>query len=374
MSESNTDIKKNVVLIPALNPPESLEEYVKELIHAGFRKIILVDDGSADQYQQLFKRIEEINSFPDEKIVLLRHEKNLGKGRALKTGFTYFIENCNDLQGIITVDSDGQHLVNDVIKISDAIDSAAEPTLVLGERSFHYDHVPFKSKFGNKLTCVIFSALNGKYIKDTQTGLRGFTKDILTAEFLNLSGERFEYEINMLIYAVKNHLSIKEISIETVYIDENKSTHFHPVKDSWKVYKVLFSGFFRYAFSSLASCAIDLGAFWLLVMCLAGLSADIRLFVATVAARVISSMFNFMFNKKIVFQSTGKFAKQLVKYYSLCIIQMLLSAFFVIVLNKIWGINELIEKIIVDVVLFFVSYHIQRSFIFSNKGEKNADI
>lgn len=374
MNNSNGNARKNAVLIPALNPPESLEKYIKELVEADFKKIILVDDGSDQSYQALFKRIADMEPNSGEEIILLRHEQNYGKGRALKTGFSYFLNNCGDLHGIITVDSDGQHLVKDVIKISDAIDGAAEPTMVLGTRSFDYDYVPPKSKFGNKLTCAVFSALNGKYIHDTQTGLRGFTKSILTPEYLNLSGERFEYEINMLIYAVRNHFAIEEIGIETVYINENKSTHFHPLKDSWKVYKVLFSNFFRYAFSSLASCIIDLGLFQLLMLLFANLSVDIRLLAATVAARIVSSLFNFAFNKKIVFQNEGKFGIQLIKYYSLCIVQMLLSAFFVIVLDKILGINHLVEKIFVDTILFFVSYHIQRSFIFSDGGKGNADI
>lgn len=374
MNNSNGNARRNAVLIPALNPPESLEKYIRELVQADFKKIILVDDGSDQSYQAIFKRIVDMDFDSGGEVILLRHEENYGKGRALKTGFGYFMDKCDDLHGIITVDSDGQHLVKDVIKISDAIDRAVGPTLVLGTRSFDYDYVPPKSKFGNKLTCAVFRALNGKYIHDTQTGLRGFTKNILTPEYLNLSGERFEYEINMLIYAVRNHFAIEEIGIETVYIDENKSTHFHPLKDSWKVYKVLFSNFFRYAFSSLASCIIDLGLFELLILVFANLSVNIRLLAATVAARIVSSLFNFAFNKKIVFQSEGKFAKQLVKYYSLCIVQMFLSAFFVIVLDKILGVNHLVEKIFVDTVLFFVSYHVQRSFIFSDEGKRNADI
>lgn len=271
------------------------------------------------------------------------------------------------------MDSDGQHKVRDVINISDALDNMTEASIFLGVRSFDYDFVPFKSKFGNKCTSILFGALNGRYLRDTQTGLRGFKKDILTANFINLAGERFEYEINMLIYAVKEHYPIEEIEIETVYINDNQETHFHPLKDSWKVYKVLFSNFVKYIFSSFASSIIDLVSFQVLLALFVHLAVDRRLLTATVAARVISSAFNFAVNRKVVFQNRGKLTKQFIKYYLLCIIQMFLSAFLVIQVNRLWGISKLVEKIIVDTILFFVSYHIQRVFIFVNGGDGNAD-
>ena len=360
--------RKNAILIPALNPPDSLELYIKQLLEENFKYIILVDDGSNEIYSSLFERIVMLNN-DNVSIVLLRHEKNYGKGRALKTGFEYFINNWPDLSGVITVDSDGQHRVKDVLKISNALDVADEPTIFLGSRSFEYDYVPFKSKFGNKCTSVIFSILNGRYLSDTQTGLRGFTKDIITNEFLNLTGERFEYELNMLIYAVRVHNVIKEIKIETVYIDNNRETHFHPIKDSWKVYKILFSQFFKFSFSSFASSLVDLGVFQLLLLILWDVDIKVRILMATIGARIISSIFNFFINRRIVFKNrAGKLFAQIVKYYTLCIIQMLLSAIFVIMLSEILEISEIVEKVFVDIMLFFISYRIQQKFIFTNGG------
>lgn len=364
--------RKNAILIPALNPPESLETYISDLIKEHFEYIILVDDGSDVEYRDLFYRITKLSLRENGTVVLLRHEENYGKGRALKTGFSYFVQHSRNMNGIITVDSDGQHKMGDVIKISDALDNAVNPTVFLGVRSFDYDFVPFKSKFGNKCTSVIFSALHGRYLRDTQTGLRGFTKNILNDNFINLAGERFEYEINMLIYAVREHYVIDEIDIETVYINDNRETHFHPLKDSWKVYKVLFSNFVKYTFSSFASSIVDLVSFQILIMLFVNLNVNSRLLIATIVARVISSGVNFIVNRRVVFQSEAHLSKQFIKYYCLCIIQMFLSAFLVIQVNKLWGISKLVEKIFIDTILFFISYHIQRAFIFVNGDDANA--
>lgn len=359
--------RNNVILIPTLNPPKDLIEYVDSLIAAGFRRIILLNDGSDEKFSPIFRKIRE-----KVEIDYLEHEKNQGKGRALKNGFEFFLKKYaqdENIHGIITVDSDGQHLVADVIKLSDEIDSAKIPTLFLGSRSFDYDFVPFKSKFGNKITTVIFGSLNGKYIKDTQTGLRGICKELLMNDrkYLQLQGERFEYEINMLIYAVRKSVYIKEIPIETVYIDNNSETHFRPIKDSWKIYKVIFSNFIKYMCSSLISCAVDLLGFQICLMVLSKISVGSRIFYSTIIARIVSSVVNFVINKKVVFENEDKSKGQLIKYYILCVAQMLTSAVLVIGLNNLVAGEEVIKKVIVDSILFFISYHIQRKFIFKEK-------
>ena len=176
---------------------------------------------------------------------MLRHARNFGKGRALKTGFNYFLNRWEDdeqIKGIITVDSDGQHLTTDVVNVSNALNEAQQPTLCLGTRDFNYDFVPFKSKFGNKTTTSVFAFLYGKKINDTQTGLRGISKDLI-CEYLDLAGERFEYEFNMLMQATRSNHMINEVTIQTVYIDNNSETHFRPLQDSWKIYKVMLGGF-----------------------------------------------------------------------------------------------------------------------------------
>lgn len=356
-------MRKSVILIPALNPPiQEFVQYINELICAGFDKIILVNDGSDKRYAKIF---EELSN--KEEISYLEHDKNFGKGRALKTGIKYFLDSyMNDkaVRGIITVDSDGQHLVKDVIKVSNALDNTTSPTLFLGTRDFDYDFVPFKSRFGNKITSILFAALNGKYLHDTQTGLRGISKDLLASGYLQLQGERFEYEINMLIYAVKKKQNIQEIPIETVYINANNETHFDPIKDSWKIYKVLLGQFVRYSCSSGISCIVDLVIFQFMLFVFAEFSSEMQIFISTVCARAGSSILNFVMNKRLVFNSSGDTVNQIIKYYTLCVLQMFVSATLVVGLHHIWGANKVFEKIIVDTCIFFVSYYIQKRIVF----------
>lgn len=354
----------NVILIPALNPDKKLLAYIEELISAGFKNIIVVDDGSEKEYQVIFKTLQQY-----EEVVLLRHARNFGKGRALKTGFNYFLNRWEDdanVHGIITVDSDGQHLTSDVVKVSNALDNTEHETLFLGTRNFDYDFVPFKSKFGNKTTSSVFAFLYGRKLSDTQTGLRGMSKG-LVYEYLDLTGERFEYEINMLMQATRCKHMIEEVPIETVYVDNNNETHFRPVQDSWKIYKVMLGGFVKYIFSSLSSSLIDIVAYRIFLSMFIACTTNTQIFLATALARVLSSMYNFMVNKKMVFGSKGDIRTQMVKYYVLCVGQMLVSAGAVMLLDYVLGWNKVLEKVIVDTILFFISYHIQKVLVFSEE-------
>jgi len=193
--------------------------------------IALVADFTKDR-DKLIKEKEEC--------IVIEHSINKGKGQALKTGFTYYLENLmQDYLGIVTADSDGQHSIEDTINIAKLVEEYKDvKTLILGVRNFNKENVPFASKFGNKLTKTIFKLLYNKTINDTQTGLRGFTNSYIK-DCIDIPGNRYEYEMNMLIYATKSEITILEKKIDTIYIEENKSSHFNPIKDSIKIYKIL---------------------------------------------------------------------------------------------------------------------------------------
>lgn len=236
-------INKNipvVVVIPSLNPDEKLIETVNNVIEQGFEKVLLVDDGSRHECQTIFKQLSKL-----KQVHVIHHEVNKGKGAALKTAFSYYLKEFDQelYKGVVTADADGQHLSEDIYKsalrMQVAIQDGEKNTLVLGTRDFSDPIVPFKSKNGNKITTLIFSLLYGKWINDTQTGLRGISNEYLK-RCLELSGERFEYEINMLIDAVVSGVNVLEEKIATVYLNHNRETHFNPVKDSIKIYKVMF--------------------------------------------------------------------------------------------------------------------------------------
>ena len=352
---------KSIVLIPALNPPAGFVEYVGELIETGFEHILVIDDGSDWEHKKYFDRIKEFSN-----VTVYTHIKNMGKGRALKNGLNYAMAlwgNDDGVKGIITVDSDGQHTVEDVIKIHEALEGQENPALILGVRDFYGNDIPKKSSFGNKTTSKVFRLLYGKRISDTQTGLRGIPREYI-GDYIDLKGERFEYEMNMLIYGAGNNHKIMEIPIRTIYINKNDETHFRPFADSFKIYRLVLGSFFRFIMSSLSASIIDLSLFKVFTVILASLSDNIQIIAATIAARVISAFYNFEMNKRGVFKSAGKVKPQAAKYLFLSVVQMLASAGIVVALNYIFGGSKLIEKIIADTVLFLISYQIQLRWVF----------
>jgi len=229
-------MKKTLIIIPAYNPSSNLLGYVEELITAKFTSILIVDDGSDASYRSIFEKLNvkrEVN--------VIRHAINLGKGRALKNALNYFLTlpNQEEWSGVITVDSDGQHAVSDVIKLVKAFNHKKE-IIALGMRDFNERDVPFKSKFGNKLTSGLFKLMYGIKLKDTQTGLRAISKDIVH-HFISLAGERFSYETSVLIKAVNLNINLIEVPIRTIYINDNSETHFNPISDSIEIYRLLFN-------------------------------------------------------------------------------------------------------------------------------------
>lgn len=347
-----------VILIPALDPPEIFLSYIEELIQAGFKDILIVDDGS--RQKELF---EKIGSFPQ--VTVLVHPENYGKGRALRTGLAYYKEHYSydEYCGVITADSDGQHLVEDVLKISKSL-AKREGKMVLGVRDFDQDNVPAKSRIGNKLTSLGFRVLIGLSVSDTQTGLRGIPNSLVDLS-LSIPGDRFQYETAVLIETGKV-AGFEEIKIHTVYYDENKGTHFDPVKDSIQIFSLLLGTFFRYIFVSLSSFVVDillftLGTKWLFR------ALPVRITLSTAFARIFSGTYNYALNKKFVFKSDRSVAATGFSYLLLCVVQCAVSAGLVTAICSLLPLDEVPVKTVVDIFLFFVNYKIQKNFIFKNK-------
>ena len=353
--------KKIFILIPALNPSEEFEKYINELIENGFNNILVINDGSLEKYEKIFENIKikkECN--------VISHKVNEGKGKAIKTGLKYFIENenMNDFIGVITADSDGQHLVKDIENIAKQMQENTN-SLLLGTRDFSGENIPSKSSFGNKLTSKIFKTFYGTKISDTQTGLRGIPIS-LVKDFINIAGNRYEYETNMLIECILKKIPIVEIPIETVYINNNENTHFRPIHDSISIYWRIFNSFIKYSMISIISFVIDISLFKMfLVFVKLNFTETILILLATIFARIISSLINFLLNKKFSFNSNKKIKNTIVKYYILCVVQMIISGILVSTIFKLTGLSEVIIKLIVDTVLFIINFRIQRIYIFN---------
>ena len=350
------------ILIPSFEPDENLERLVKELVVEKFKQIVVVDDGCGEAYQPIFSRLSKVSG-----VSVIYHDKNKGKGRALKTGFAYLLDNFKDLKGIVTCDADGQHLVKDIVKVATTLHYLLKEnrnSIVLGSRDFFAKDVPPKSRFGNLLTSGIFFLLYGRKLSDTQTGLRGIPVSFAKS-CLSISGERFDYEIKMLIDAVRQGVPIVEKNISTVYINSNRATHFRAVIDSIRIYKIILEEFFRFGISGLLSSVFDILLFaFLSKFVFVSLSVVDCVLFSTFIARVCSSLFNYTINRCFAFKSTQNVKKSLVKYYLLCLCQMLLSWLLVVGLFEVLHFDTTLLKIFVDGVLFFVSFQIQKHWVF----------
>lgn len=342
------------IIIPAYNPDEKLKTLVNEIVSAHFSRVIIVNDGSKKECSSIFKELEEIGE-----CVVLHHGVNQGKGRALKTAFTYFHENYHDSMGLITIDSDGQHTLEDMKKVAAKL-KESPTSLVLGSRNFSEENIPFRSRFGNNLTKVVVKFASGIKVSDTQTGLRGIPT-LFVEDLLDVKGERYEYEMNMLLECKKKNYKIEEVKIKTIYIEENKSSHFNPIKDSIKIYSV----FLKFIASSFASFGVDIILFTIFSFMLKEVLPDSFIIVSTVLARVLSSFINFMINRNVVFKSSS--SNTIVKYYALSIVQMGISALGVHYIYSAVSSGEVVIKIIVDSLLFLVSFVIQREWVFKNE-------
>lgn len=348
------------VIIPAYEPDERLIALLQNLREAGIMHIVVVDDGSGSRYHSLFEQAAAIGGCN-----VLTHAVNLGKGRALKTAFNFCLQQYPDLPGCVTADSDGQHTPKDILACMKKLWDNPE-ALILGCRNFDAKDVPARSSFGNKCTRKVLSYLIGISVSDTQTGLRAIPVPFMEV-LMNVKGERFEFETNMLIETKNRSIPILEVPVETIYIEENKTSHFNPIKDSLRIYMI----FGKFLFSSLSSSVLDLLLFQFFCRILQGTSGFLGelpyIVGATVMARVISAIYNFLINYRVVFKSHANIAATAVKYCMLAICQMLCSAFLVNGLYDLLGGYEVAVKIPVDVFLFFLSFVIQREFVYRKK-------
>ncbi len=346
------------IVIPSYEPDERFPAILKDLIAADLTPIVVVDDGSGPSYESFF---EQARTIIGDKGVVLTHEVNKGKGRALKTAFNYILENMSSAAGCITADSDGQHTVECITNVREGLINNPA-SLVLGVRKFDGEDIPWKSRVGNNITIKVVSYVSGLKISDTQTGLRGIPASFMKS-LLDVKGERFEFESKMLLESVGQY-PIYEIPIKTIYDSkENHTTHFDPLRDSWRIYKMFGWQFLKYIFSSGSSCLIDILLFWLFCKAFGGFAFYVAL--ATVLARVISATYNFIINYKLVFTSKKNTAVSAGKYIALALCQMGASALFVSVGCMLLPvIPEVVVKLVVDSILFFISYYIQRRFVF----------
>lgn len=332
-----------IVLVPSYQPDRRLVQLVKDLAWIDELDILVVDDGSGPAYAPLFAQVERIGA------EVLTHPENRGKGAALRTGFAH-IRGHHPGQAVVCADSDGQHTLLDILRVA-AESEEPGPDLVLGVRRFT-GRVPLRSRFGNRVTAALFALVTGTRVTDTQTGLRGYPHRML-AWLEEVPGDRFEYELNLLLRASRERLELRQVEIATVYLADNASSHFRPLQDSLRVLRPLLG----YAASSLGSFGLDAALLFLLYPVLGNLAAGV------VLARLASATANFLANRHLVFRAASAPLWPAARRYALLAAGVLAANLALMELaTPLLGLVA--AKVVTEVTLFVASYLLQSRLVF----------
>jgi putative flippase GtrA len=334
-------------VIPAYEPDQKLVDLLRVLSKETNQAIFVVDDGSSD------KSIFANPIFTNQNITVLKHAINFGKGAALKTAFNYILAYHPNITGCVTLDADGQHSVSDALTLSSMLDNTNK--LTLGVRNFNFGdkRIPLKSRVGNLLTRGIWRFVTGIKISDTQTGLRAIPAKLMK-ECLYIPANRYEFEMEMLLKAQQIGVRVYETPINTIYIDDNKGSHFNPVLDSLKIYFVIL----RYFTSSFMSCIVDYLAFTTFILFFS-LSAG----VSFILARLIAFIFNYNVNKKMVFRIKDTNKKVFFKYLVVFLINLYVGFSFIDYIGA-FGYNAFYLKFSVEGILLFFNFFLQKEWVF----------
>ena len=347
---------KIIALIPAYEPEESMLNLLEGIKKDTDMDIVVVNDGSSNACDAIFNKAKEFAK-------VLEHEVNKGKGRALKTGLGYINDNYSTEYIVVTMDADGQHTIEDALKICKVIEKSPD-ILVLGKRFFGND-VPLRSRFGNAMTRLVYKLATGVGVYDTQTGLRAFSYKLMLL-MLDIKGERYEYEMNVLMECPKNGIEIKEVDIATIYINNNNSSHFNVLKDSYRVYKEIF----KFCAASSVCFLVDYMLYCLGLIFTVSLGKGLSTVVSNVFARIISSILNFTLNKKVVFKRKGNTLKLAASYFILALFILVGNTLVLKMFVEVLNIESKVAKLITELIFFIISWFIQKFLIFKKREEE----
>lgn len=345
---------KHVIIIPSLNPNERLISLIQELTSENKFKIIIVNDGSNAFYDDIFKKLYE-----NKDVIILKHKKNLGKGAALKTAFSYCLENFKDYVGVVTCDDDGKYTLKDIIAIAEELNHHKN-CLMLGVRNTNYT--------GNKILSYVFKFLYNLNIEDTKTGLRGIPMNEIKW-LLKIHGNHYDFEINMLIQFKRRNIEIKQFPINIV--NGIKDINHKTIKDTFRIFILIILNLSLYSAALFGSAIIDVGAFFISnTFIFSKMVIAERLFISTIISRTLSSLWNFSINRKFFTKAKGQFKNHFFRYYILLFCQMMVSYILIYLFSLRFNVNASIIKIIVDLLLAIFSYQVQLRFVFANSSSK----
>jgi len=337
------------VVIPAYMPGSEILALVKGLLQCGVPAVVVVDDGSGPQFEERFRELASL-----DRVHVIRHAVNLGKGTALKAGLNYILVHTPDCIGAVTADADGQHHPEDVVRVAARLRQNPE-ALIMGVREFG-PHVPWRSRIGNRTSRILMGLAIGRKLSDTQTGLRGIPAGLIP-HLLRLSSSGYEFELDMLLACKYQRCPVVEERIRTIYLDENRSSHFDPVLDSMRIYLLLF----RFGTVSFLTAALDNAVF-----ALAHVSGG-TIAQSQIAGRLVAMVFNYLGARSVVFHSRQVHSVVLPKYLLLVLCNGVLSYVLIQFLHFRIGMRVMAAKVLAEGVLFIANFAIQRDFVFTRR-------
>jgi len=343
------------VLIPAYKPSKELIPLVKSILEARFGWIVVVDDGSGAEFDPIFRELDAI-----EGVTVLHHAVNLGKGVALRYGLNHIAVYAPETQGVITADADGQHLPDDILKVGHMLLEHPD-VLVMGSRDFQGE-VPLRSRFGNVMTQYVFKVFAPSKLSDTQTGLRGIPLSLIP-NLLVVPGDRYEYEMRMLIELKMQGVEMVECPIETVYEDDNESSHFRAVRDSMKIYSV----FTRFLLISFTTFLIDVVVFSIVDWTTNNIA------LSMVIARLVAGVYQFTVVRGFVFKSNRSVVSSAFWYTLLVAASGLVSYALITAATLVSSVDVVVLKVVSETLLIIANFSIQRLLIFPMTSSRTSD-
>lgn len=350
------------LVMPALNPDEHMVTLVRELRELGFSHLILINDGSREDCYPYFRTCR--NKYD---CVVLNHPVNKGKGAALKYGFRYLLKKIPGLTGALTVDSDGQICPADIDKAAKMQDENPDK-MVLGYREFSGDNVPFKSKLGNYTSIYAMGFLYGVYVNDAMTGLHGMSIGLIKNVLLHTKGDRFNFELNELVDCKKHNVPFLEFPIQTVYIDGNKASTYHPVKDTIRIFNQIYR---NDLLIKLSWAGLDLLAFGLLRKILSpAVRGRLGAFsTLTVASALLSQLITVLYKytvRALQGYERPKLTAEMIGKYACLYGMRLLGSIAAVDLIGTPGAHAVLKKAGSDLTLYQLSYFLERKWIWKH--------
>lgn len=340
------------LLIPAYKPTQGLLPLLQEVLASrgsAVAGVYVVDDGSGPQFASIFDQCAALDG-----VEVRRHAVNLGKGAALKTGINAIFAEHPDARFVVTADADGQHAPDDILNVARA--AHAEDTMVLGVREFGSD-VPLRSRFGNLTTRQVMRLMTGTRLSDTQTGLRAIPRR-MALDMLRIPLNGYDFEMECLVrLRSRSGGRLCEVPIKTIYIDDNRGSHFNPLLDSMRIYFV----FLRYCAGSIMTFAVD----YLLFIAVYASTGSIGLAIAL--ARTVATFVSFFANRSLVFRSSAKITHAFVRFVALVVAFGFLSYLSTSWLVEALGWPAVAAKFAAEIVLFVAGFAANSLLVFRSE-------